>query len=401
VKNISRSEEMIDSYRKDMVYTLSTMISIKSVSPVSGGTGESKRADFLEKTLKEWGFKTKRYDYDDGSGFLRSNIVVKSGVSDRTLWLIPHIDTVSEGDMSLWGTDPFTAVVKNGKVYGRGSCDNGQAVVSSMYALKLAKDLRLKSKYNFGLALVADEEVGSVYGIRKLIEEGVFKKNDLFLVPDFGSPKGNQIEVAEKGMLWLKITVHGKQVHASTPELGENAFRKAIILLNEIDKHLHEKYSMKDEMFDPNVSTFEMTKHEKNTDSINIAPGTDVSYMDCRILPGYDLDKIAHEIRKIAEASESKNTKIDIETILHNKPTRTPIDSELVLLLSKVITETMGSAPIKVGIGGGTCASFLRQNGMDAVAWSTVDDVAHQPNEYAIIDNMVADTKILYKLFED
>ena len=51
-----------------------------------------------------------------------------------------HIDTVTEGDVNLWKTDPFKAVIKNGNMYGRGTMDDGQPVISSMYALKALKE---------------------------------------------------------------------------------------------------------------------------------------------------------------------------------------------------------------------------------------------------------------------
>ena len=86
--------------------------------------------------LRSWGLNPRRYDYIDEHKAKRSNLVLKYGSKPRTLWLLAHIDTVSEGDINLWKTDPFNAVVKNGKIYGRGAQDNGQSVLSSMYALR-------------------------------------------------------------------------------------------------------------------------------------------------------------------------------------------------------------------------------------------------------------------------
>jgi succinyl-diaminopimelate desuccinylase len=76
-----------------------------------------------------------------------------------------------------------------------------------------------------------------------------------------------------------------------------------------------------------------------------------------------------------------------------DSPEPTPKDSEIVLNLEKSISE-YGITATSGGIGGGTCAAALREMGIPAVVWSTVDELAHQPNEYTIIDNLVKDTKI-------
>ena len=147
----------IDS--KEMISTYSKMISIQSISPESGGLGESMRADFLENLLKGWKIKPKRYDYTDTHGVKRSNLVVKYGNCKRTVWILAHTDTVAVGDIKLWKSNPFKAIVKDGKIYGRGSQDNGQGVICGLYTLRALLGKEKSLKYNYGLVLAADEEV--------------------------------------------------------------------------------------------------------------------------------------------------------------------------------------------------------------------------------------------------
>ena len=91
---------------------------------------------------------------------------------------------VPEGDRSLWDTDPFKAVVKDRRVYGRGSNDNCQELVSSLYAVAALKENDLQPEYEICLCFVADEEVGSAHGIQYLIKQGLFSPDDLVIVPD-------------------------------------------------------------------------------------------------------------------------------------------------------------------------------------------------------------------------
>ncbi|MEM3876795.1 MAG: M20 family metallo-hydrolase [Candidatus Micrarchaeaceae archaeon] len=387
--------EMIDSYKDEILKTAKAMISIKAISPESGGEGESKRADYLSGLLSGMGFKVDRYEYKDGKGVMRPNLTVVFGNNERTLWIVSHIDTVSEGDLSLWTHDPFTLYVEGDKLYGRGINDDGQDVLAGIYALKALKESKAKLKYNYGLALVADEELGSRFGIEKLIEEGIFKEEDMFIVPDGGNERGDEIEVAEKGILWVKVSVHGKQVHASTPAMGVNAYRKAIEFIGAADRLLHEKYAARNPIFQPDVSTFEMTKHEKNTDSVNIIPGLDVSYIDCRVLPEYSLDSVLEDLKKLAASKDFSNVRIDIEAFNREDAAEpTPADSEIAKLTEKSVKAIANIEPRMVGIGGGTCAAFFRKKGMPAVVWSKKFDIAHQPNEYALLSDILLDAKV-------
>jgi succinyl-diaminopimelate desuccinylase len=394
-ENFRILDERITGYREDMIALISKMIEIKAISPISGGMGESERASMLEDTLKQWGFRPERYDYSDETGSRRSNLVVKIGSEERTLWIVAHIDTVSEGNLSLWKSDPFKAKIEGDRIYGRGTQDNGQGVISGMFALKALKDTGTKLRFNMGLALVADEELGSRYGIQKLIEEGIFRKDDLVLVPDWGSAKGDKIEIAEKGMLWLKISVLGKQTHASTPEKGVNAYMQSIRFLNRVDKMLHEKYNASNAIFDPPVSTFEMTKHEKNIDSINIIPSLEVSYLDCRILPEYDISLVIRDIREVAAMGEFSDVEIKIEEFNREDATpQTEEGSEVVQILKYALKRLRGLDSEVVGIGGGTCAAFFRKKGIQTAVWSTGESVAHEPNEYVELSNIEDDSKV-------
>ena len=177
-------------------------------------------------------------------------------------------------------------------MYGRGTEDDGQAVFTALLILRDMKVKNLKSKIGFGVAFVADEEMGSKYGIQYLLDKNIFGKSDLIIVPDAGSEDGMTIEVAEKSILWVKFSVMGKQ----WPVNAINAFREGARFLLDLDKILHEKYTARDDLFNVPYSTFEPTKHEKNVDNVNTIPGTDVFYFDCRVLPEYNLDDVLKTI---------------------------------------------------------------------------------------------------------
>lgn len=389
--------ELLDPTLQEFIQILST----KAVNPSMGGNGEYERALIIQRILEKYNFdEIKRYDARDDRvpEGIRPNIValIKGNDRSHTLWLLAHMDTVPEGDRSLWTTDPFKPIIKDGKIFCRGAEDNGQAIASIILAAKTLLELGMKPSVNLGLVFVSDEEAGSTYGAQYLIGQNVFDKNSIIIVPDAGSPDGSMIEVAEKGILWLKIITYGKQAHGSMPHKGLNAHRIGMKYALELDEILHSKYTVKNQLFDPPESTFEPTKKEKNVDNINTIPGTDIVYFDCRILPEYSIDDVLLTINKLKSEYEQKyNVKIDIEIIQRNDPAPpTSSDSEVIKRLSSAIEMLRGFKPKLMGIGGGTVAAFFRKQGIPAAVWSTLDEVAHQPNEYSKIENIIADAKV-------
>lgn len=166
----------LEKKRNEMVQLLSKLIEIKAISPDFGGEGEEEKADFLMDYLEDFDV-VERFDAVDERVGKRPNIVAKiKGVLDRTIWIVTHLDVVPAGDERLWRTKPFEAVVEGGRIYGRGSEDNGQSIVSSIFAGKAILDSGFKPKYTFALAIVSDEESGSNFGIKHLISKKVFQK---------------------------------------------------------------------------------------------------------------------------------------------------------------------------------------------------------------------------------
>ena len=398
----------IEKLRNEMTQTLIDLIRIPAIGPESEGEGELQKAERLVQICKAIGLdKVQGCDAQDERvpSKKRPNVIASlNGETDKErLWIVTHMDIVPPGEDSLWTVaKPFSPIVKDGKVYGRGSEDNTQPMVSSIFALKAFKNLGLKPKRTVVLCFVADEESGSKYGIQHLIKQGFFRKDDLVIVPDGGNSDGSFIEIAEKTSIWLKINTIGKQAHASRPGDGLNAHRVGMEFALALDKMLHKKYADQDALFDPPVSTFEPTKKERNVDAINIVPGEDTTYLDGRILPCYNVDGILRNVSALASDFEKRTgAKIRIEVVNKNiAPKPTDERAKIVLMLKEAIKKTRGKDAKVGGIGGGTCAAFFRKAGIPAVVWATMDEMAHQPNEYAKVDNIVNDAKVFAYLAE-
>ena len=396
-KNIQKKIEQL----KPMMIELQTILTAcPAIAPESGGDGEWEKAELLIRFLQKCGFTNfTHYDAPDKrvSKGLRPNfsVLLEGESAERTIWIMSHLDVVPAGELSTWKTDPFTLTQKGDKLFGRGTEDNQQGLVSSVAAACAFLQLGIKSAYNVRLLFVADEEVGSKYGIDAVLKhKNVFSKNDIIFVPDAGDPKGSTIEIAEKTGLTVKVHTVGLQTHASMPESGANAFLAACDFALSVDG-LHKVFDKQDNLFSPNYSTFAPTKKLENVPNTNTIPGDDVFYIDCRILPCYTTKEVFSYMKKCASEIEKKhNVKIELEAELRDaSPTVSP-DAPAVKVLQKAITDVKKIEPKLVGIGGGTVAAHLRKAGYDAVVWSTLDDCAHQSNEYCSVKNMLTDALV-------
>ncbi|WP_456369012.1 M20 family metallo-hydrolase [Geoglobus sp.] len=394
--------ETINDHRERAVEILSKLIEIRALSPENGGDGEWDKAEYIHSLL-DFADSVERYDAEDdrAKNGVRPNIVARiNGRQRRTLWVVSHMDVVPEGDASLWSGDPFTPRVEGDLIFGRGAEDNGQAIVSTLLAGMFLAEHR--PDLSFGMVFVSDEETGSRFGIQHLLKQDIFRKDDLFLVPDTGSPDGSLIEVAEKNILWLKLEIHGKQGHASRPDMFLNASRRAMNVILELDRMLHERYSARNDLFEPPYSTFEPTKRERNVDNPNTIPGLDVSYIDCRVLPEYSNEDVIEFVRKYLEQVEKRDGyPCRLEVVQNESSPPTPENSEIVSRLKKALKLARNIEAKPVGIGGNTCASFFRKAGFETAVWSTLDGKAHEPNEYARISNVVEDAKVFALLTFD
>ena len=394
----------LNASRKDIVDLEKLLTAVPAVAPEGGGDGETKKCAVLEKWLKENGFtdiqKIEAPDARVSSGVRPSLIATIPGKSTDAVWVMAHLDVVPTGDMSLWKTNPWECVEKDGKLYGRGVEDNQQGLVSAVFAALYYMKNGIVPEKTIKLLFVADEENGSEYGIIYLLEHfDLFKKQDLILIPDGGDKIGETIEIAEKNIMWMKVHVKGQQTHGSRPDTGANACLAACDMSLRLH-NLEKKFDKKDSLFEPDYSTFQPTKRLSNVDSVNIIPGEDTFFMDCRILPCYSLETVTAEVNKIAcEIEKEHKVKVDIEYPQKSESPATPVSSPVAQKLAAAIKKAHGIDAKFIGIGGGTVGAELRRKGFDAVVWSSMDETAHQPNEYCIIDNIIRDAETLVEVF--
>jgi succinyl-diaminopimelate desuccinylase len=399
----------LEDQRSTVIDLQKFLVATPGLAPENGGTGEKDKADALRAQLTAFGFPAPfdmpAPDPRVPAGF-RPNFAYRFDGQDasRTLWILAHLDVVPAGDRGLWKTDPFQLTVEGDALIGRGVEDNHQAIVSAALLGKALAACKATPPMNLGLLFLADEEVGSTFGLDHVIahHRDLFGANDLFLVPDHGQPDGLGIEIAEKSILWLKVTVEGRQCHASRPGDGINTLRATADFIMRLHE-LEERFDKADPLFDPPRSTFEPTKKEANVENVNTIPGRDVFSIDCRVLPEYDMRDVRDAIEKIGAAIVDRyGVSLSYEALqcAQAAPITSP-DAEIVLRLKKSLRARGRGEPQLVGVGGGTFAALLRREGYAVAAWATILENPHQPNERALISSAIEDAKTMARVLWD
>ena len=395
----------IDGYTDLAIDFQRRLTAVPALDPSSGGDGEGEKAKVLLKILEELGITDVTvYDTPDErvSNGVRPNIVARVPGADRsrTLWLMAHMDVVPAGDLEKWTSDPWTVRVQDGKIYGRGVEDNQQGLVASLCLAQALKDEGLTPPFDLGMLFVADEETGNSLGIDYLLNNNeIFGADDLIVVPDGGEPDGSMIEVAEKGIAWFKVTVKGRSTHGSTPDRGINAHLAACRLIVALQE-LYGRFDRRDDVYDPPTSTFEATKVEVGVPNVNTIPGDHVFYMDCRVMPEYDLEVVEAAVREIAgkvDAEGGTNTEVEMVQRLDAAPP-TAVDAPVVKALERAVKEVYKVDARPMGIGGGTVAAFIRRRGYAAAVWACMDETMHGYDEYCVLANLLGDAKVFAHL---
>ncbi|HUP84508.1 MAG TPA: M20/M25/M40 family metallo-hydrolase [Acidimicrobiales bacterium] len=399
-----------DAATNETVELLQTMIRNRCVNdgtPTSGN--EARNVDVLAAVLEGSGLDIERYTAAPG----RDSLVVRiQGTDPRapSLALMGHTDVVPV-DEAAWARDPFGGELVDGEVWGRGAVDMLNLTASMAVAFRrLADDDRFRPKGDLVFVAVADEESGSAHGLRWLADHARDAMSaDYVLTENGGLHAGSADEplitcnVAEKGVAWRRLRIHGRPGHGSMPFRSDNALVKAAAVVTRIadyrpEPRFHELWRSRVETlpFDdetraalldparidevlldmPNVGSAAYlhacthTTLSSNvltgTSKTNVIPGHVEIDVDVRTLPGEDDAAVrAHLVEAIGAELAAE---VDIETILDDPASISSTSTPLWDSLQRSVARPFPSARLLPSLSVGfTDARIYRELG--AVAY--------------------------------
>jgi acetylornithine deacetylase/succinyl-diaminopimelate desuccinylase family protein len=286
--------------REPVVQLLADLVAIPSMNPMgkevpAAQYSEKELSDFLTNYLTRNGIDAEVYDASPG----RPNVLgyVDAGAAE-TLLLEAHMDTVHARGMTI---EPFTPVVKEGRLFGRGSCDTKGSLAAFLESvLSLLREGK-RLKYNVRFLFVSDEEYRFT-GAQAAVRNGL--KATFGIV---GEPTGLSIVRAHKGVTRWRIRTEGAAAHSAFPERGRNA----IYLMGEVIRRLEryaQELSQQGSFADLGVPTLSIGVIEGGS-AVNVVPDSCWIEIDRRTLPGETIEQIMRSVATLL--AELPHVRID------------------------------------------------------------------------------------------
>jgi succinyl-diaminopimelate desuccinylase len=343
-------------------------------------------ADILIKRLKAAGLEIKIFEAAAG----RPNVLAiwRGKTKGKTLLLNGHMDTVPAGPAEGWKSDPFSGKIINGKLYGRGATDMKGCLASMVSTVEALKKEGWEPKGTLAIIFCSNEEMGDLekiglrFSAKKLA--GELGKIDCMLI---GDVSGLEIVIAEKGVLWLEFTAHGKEAHGSMPWLGINAIEKLGAFLMELRK-------LPLPASNPLLGKSTISINTINSGyKTNVVPALAKSTVDIRLVPGEDkkdVEKAIQNLVKIMHATDP-DMNIEMKEVMYSDPVETKASEPFVRQLADVVKEVTGRQPDIKGEHGSTGAIVFQNEHIPTVVFGPgKPGDAHIVDETVSIDELVA-----------
>ena len=369
---------MIDTVLRhlDDAYTVKLSEEMIAIPSVVGD--EEALALYIKEKLESYGMKTELQYVADG----RPNIygVMDWGKPGKRLNYNAHTDTVPAGDD--WETDPFKAVVKDGKIFGRGACDMKTGIACSLNMIKAVADSGVDLKGELSFSGVVDQEATDI-GAWAMMEVPKWRSLDgVVLTYSYCGDETKPIPLGLTGKVLYNIKVKGKAAHGFRPQLGVNAVEDAAKIIANLDK-----LQLKDHL-DFGKGTVCTLKTEGGYQQYSVVVPESARFEVNRLLvPGESIQYALDDMQRLVDSLALKS-KVDVGVKPPKyEPYTCSKDEPLMQTLDTVYQQVMGKKPLYEYAYGITNANiFQGEQGIPCIHIGPQRGGAHQPNEYVKLE---------------
>lgn len=417
----AKFEKVLSYIREEEVVELTqSLVRIPSVVRADGSGNEGKVAHFVASKIREIGFDVTMEEVFPG----RPNVIgiLKGNSPGKTILFEAHTDVVSEGDPDDWTYPPFEAIVKDGRIYGRGACDTKNNLASAILAIAAIKRAGIGFPGKIIMAVPIDEE-GMMTGIKYLIKHGWADGVDGAIICE---PEDNQICITQKGALRAVLTSTGKMSHGAMPLTGFNPIppmAEIIRRLKKLEREEIERLGFHQYLGFPSITPTVIQAPATGEPQLNVMSKDCKAYLDIRTVPGQDHEQLKETITKIVREVETETKeelkqgfegkvrailgeheklpegigyRADLEFIEERPWTETSRNEPIVQAVDKAVRLVTGREPVYNGVPGATDGTFLwAWKNIPIVTTGSGDRmVPHQKDEWVSIAQLVETTKI-------
>ena len=356
------------------------LIARQSVSPVDGGC----QALMIER-LHALGFEVENLKFGPVDNFW-----AKHGSGGPVFCFAGHTDVVPSGPVDEWHSDPFTPVIKDGVLYGRGAADMKSGLAAMLTASEEFIAKHPKHRGTIAFLITSDEEGPSVDGTRRVVEVLRERREriDWCLVgePSSEGTLGDTIKIGRRGSLSGRLTVHGVQGHIAYPQSADNPVHALAPALAELTART---WDQGNEHFQP--TTFQVSNISAGTGAPNVIPGELRARFNLRFSTVQTVDGLKAQVEEILNRHRVKYT---LEWFISGQPFITEAGA-LSQAVTRAIQEQLDVVP-KLSTGGGTSdGRFIAPMGAQVIELGVVNQSIHKVNEWV----NVADIDKLHALY--
>jgi succinyl-diaminopimelate desuccinylase len=349
------------------------LIACPSVTPADAGCQA-----LMTERLAASGFRIETLQFGSVT-----NLWARRGDAGPVLCFAGHTDVVPTGPLEEWRSDPFTPVVRDGVLYGRGAADMKSGLAAMVTATEEFVAAHPDHRGSIAFLITSDEEGPSVDGTKRVVEalKARGETIDWCIVgePSSGQRVGDTIKIGRRGSLSGRLTVHGVQGHVAYPQLAENPVHTLAPALAELTART---WDAGDAFFQP--TTFQISNLNAGTGAPNVIPGELKARFNLRYSPVQTVEALKKTVEDILARHGVRHT---IEWYVSGEPFYTP-PGELSQAAVDAISAVTGAAP-QLSTGGGTSdGRFIAPLGAQVVELGVTNATIHKVNECVRIEEI-------------
>jgi succinyl-diaminopimelate desuccinylase len=409
--HVDRVFSKIDDAAGEIVDFTSALIRVPTVNPP--GEAYEDCARLIGESLQAKAFEVEYFPAEGRPEHTRShpriNVVgLRRGRSLRpAVHLNGHFDVVPAG--SGWTVDPFAGLVRDGRIYGRGACDMKAGIAAAVFAAEGIRRAGVELNGSIEISGTVDEESGGFAGVAWLAEHGRLSsaRSDYVIIPE--PLNVDRICIGHRGVYWFEVETRGRVAHGSMPFLGVSAIDHMTRIVDRLRSELVP-------MLASRTTTMPVVPGAARHATLNIngiSGGQPVdgiqtpcvadrcrAVFDRRFLPEEPIDLVRNEIRALVDrvAKDTPDISFDIRDLMIVHPVSTPEHSPLVAALDHGVRRVLGRDAAHVASPGTYDQKHVDRIGgiRHCVAYGPgILDLAHQPDEWCALDDLVNATKVM------
>lgn len=369
--------------KSELVSILSDLIALPS--PYPPGTSVEICA-YAAKRLKKAGYKVEIATRKKGV----DNVVarMKGKAKGPVIAFNAHVDTVGVGERANWKTDPFKAVVKGGLVYGlgAGNCKGSMAV-----QLWLAEEIARRGGPKKGeliFTFVADEENLGPEGMEYLRKSGKVRPDALIL----GAQTENNLIVAERGVMWAKITTKGQAAHAGNPSAGDNAILRMMRLMTALQSYYDK--ALKTRVSGAMKSTVNLGMFHGGHNT-NVVPSACTVEIDRRLLPNEKVKDAFNELKRVIDGAGEPKSQYEVKFLTGTNGFFAPENGKTVAAFESAVKKRTGRKVKFLNATGVSDGRYYADDRIEIINFGPGSGVqGHAANESVPIAEMIEAAEI-------